>query len=63
LAQPSESEEFLLVLHVGELESCYPKEGAKVGADVASGLGSEPHAGHLQAPARMLLRLLNFMSN
>lgn len=63
MAQPSESEEFLLVSQMGELESCFSKEGAKMGAYVALGLDSEPGAGHLQVPARVLLRLLSFMGN
>lgn len=63
MAQPSESKEFLLVSQMGELELCFSKEGAKMGAYSALGLGSEPRAVHLQALALVLLQLLSFMGN
>lgn len=63
LAQPSKSKEFLLVSWIGELESCFSKEGAKMGAYLALGLGSEPCAGRLQVPAGVLLWLLSFLGN
>ena len=63
MAQPSESKEFLLVSQMTELGSCFSKEGANMGAYLALGLGSEPCAGRLQVPARVLLRLPSFLGN